>query len=181
MSLEPISVGELLDDCKAMMEPLAQKHGISMTFPIFEHPCFVLADGMRLKQVVVNLISNAIKYNRQDGSLAVRCLELSPGLIRIAVADTGVGLPPEKLAQLFQPFNRLGREDGAEQGTGIGLVVTKRLVDAMAGKIGVESAIGVGTVFHIDFAESASPMMERADLELVNYFDDDALAIATNS
>lgn len=152
--MEPISVGDLLAECNAMMEPLAAKRGIAMTFSTPDHPCFVLADGMRLKQVVVNLISNAVKYNRENGSLAVRCFEPSPGWIRIAVTDTGMGLPTEQLAQLFQPFNRLGREAGAEQGTGIELVVTKRLVDAMHGKIGVDSEVGVGSVFHVDLARA---------------------------
>jgi PAS domain S-box-containing protein len=172
LSVEPISVSELLDGCLAMMEPLAQQRGIAMAFPVFEHPCFVLADGMRLKQVVVNLISNAIKYNREDGSLSVQCFEPSPGWLRIAVTDTGMGLPPEKLAQLFQPFNRLGREAEAEQGTGIGLVVTKRLVDAMEGRIGVESEVGVGSVFHVDFAASVPPQAIHVDPHLTDLFDD---------
>jgi PAS domain S-box-containing protein len=176
LSLEPISVGDLLDDCKAMMGPMAGQREIALTFPAFEQPCFVLADGMRLKQVMLNLVSNAIKYNRPDGSIAVECRETSPGRICISVADTGMGLPPEQLAQLFQPFNRLGREAGAEQGTGIGLVVTRRLVDAMGGTIGVESEVGVGTVFRIDIAASGPPQFER----LPNDADEDALVLSVS-
>ena len=101
-----------------------------------------------MKQVLINLLSNAIKYNRRAGNgrggLRRRA---APERIRISVRDTGAGLPPEKLAQLFQPFNRLGQEGSAEEGTGIGLVMSKRLVELMGGVIGVESTVGVGSVF----------------------------------
>ncbi len=162
LSPEPVSVPEVLGDCKAMMEPLAQKRGIAMTFPSFDNPCFVSADRTRLKQVLVNLISNAIKYNRPKGSIVVQCHVPVAGPVRISVADTGMGLTPEKLAQLYQPFNRLGHEAGVEQGTGIGLVVTKRLVEAMRGAIGVESEVGVGTVFWVDLAAAATPEFAQA-------------------
>jgi CheY-like chemotaxis protein/anti-sigma regulatory factor (Ser/Thr protein kinase) len=150
LSPEPVSVPEILSSCRAMMEPLAQKRGITMTFPDFTTPCFVMADQTRLKQVFVNLISNAIKYNRLKGSIAVECTARAPGEVRISITDTGKGLTPEKLAQLYQPFNRLGQEIGVEQGTGIGLVVTKRLVEAMHGTVGVESEVGMGTSFWVD-------------------------------
>ena len=97
------------------------------------------ADRTRLKQIVINLLSNAIKYNKEQGTVVVDCTVSAPERIRISVKDTGAGLPPEKLAQLFQPFNRLGQEAGGVAGTGIGLVVTKRLVELMGGVIGVES------------------------------------------
>ena len=113
-----------------------------MTFPRFDAPCFVSADRTRLKQVLINLLSNAIKYNRRGGTVVVDCAASAPDRIRISVKDTGAGLPPEKLAQLFQPFNRLGQEASGEEGTGIGLVVTKRLVELMGGAIGVESTVG---------------------------------------
>ena len=118
-----------------------------MTFPQFDIPYFVDADRTRVKQVLINLLSNAIKYNRAKGTVVVDCTASSPERIRISVQDTGAGLPPEKLAQLFQPFNRLGQEGSAEEGTGIGLVVSKRLVELMGGVIGVESTVGVGSVF----------------------------------
>ena len=86
-----------------------------------------------VKQILINLLSNAIKYNREQGTVEVKCTESTPERIRISIKDSGVGLPPEKLAQLFQPFNRLGQENGAEEGTGIGLVVTKQLVELMGG------------------------------------------------
>jgi len=150
LSPEPVSVAEVLSHCQGMMEPIAQKRGITMTFPNFDAPCYVLADSTRLRQVFVNLLSNAIKYNRPNGVIVVNCIARPHGRIRLSVGDTGLGLSPERIAQLFQPFNRLGQESGGEQGTGIGLVVTKRLVEAMNGTVGVESQVGVGTVFWVD-------------------------------
>ena len=157
LSTEPVLLADVLSDCRAMMEPLAQKRGITMTFPDFEAPCFVLVDRIRLRQILVNILSNAIKYNRQDGSIVVECVAHPPGFVRLDVTDTGLGLTPDKLAQLFQPFNRLGQEKGIEQGTGIGLVVTKRLVEVMNGKIGVDSTVGTGTVFWIELIACDAP------------------------
>src|SRR6185369_15572525 len=96
---------------------------------------------------LLNLLSNAIKYNREGGSVVVDCSPSGPGLLRVSVQDTGMGLQPEQVRMLFQPFNRLGQESGAEEGTGIGLVVTKRLVELMNGTIGVTSSLGVGSMF----------------------------------
>ncbi len=110
-----------------------------------------------MKQVLINLLSNAIKYNKADGTVVVDCIASTPGRIRICVEDTGEGLSAEKLAQLFQPFNRLGQEANAEEGTGIGLVVAKRLVESMGGVIGVESTVGKGSVFWIDLNLTAEP------------------------
>jgi CheY-like chemotaxis protein len=144
-------------ECQAMIEPQAQKSGIRMSFPRFELPYFVKADRTRVKQVLVNLLSNAIKYNRIQGTVEVTCRLNTAKRIRISVQDTGEGLSPEKLAQLFQPFNRLGQEASAEEGTGIGLVVSKRLVELMGGEIGVESTVGVGSVFWIELNVAAEP------------------------
>ena len=157
LSLESVSISEVMIECQAMIEPQAQKRGIRMTFPQRAFDKFVKVDRTRFKQVLINLLSNAIKYNRTDGTVVVACATIAPERIRISVTDTGVGLSAEKLAQLFQPFNRLGQEAGAEEGTGIGLVVTKRLVELMGGEIGVESAIGVGSVFWIELTAAASP------------------------
>jgi PAS domain S-box-containing protein len=138
MSLEPVLLNDLLLECRAMIEPLAQKRGISMSFPSGENLYCVNGDRTRIKQVLINLLSNAIKYNRAGGSVVVECVEKSlSGRIRLTVTDTGPGLPPQKVAQLFQPFNRLGQEASGEEGTGIGLVVSKRLVELMDGVIGV--------------------------------------------
>src|SRR5258708_342523 len=140
LSLEPMSLGEVMLDCQTMIEPQAQKSGITVSFSQLEKPCFLLADRTRVKQILINLLSNAIKYNHAGGAVVVECSASSSERIRISVKDTGPGLSTDKLAQLFQPFNRLGQEAGGEEGTGIGLGVTKRLVELRGGGIGVEIA-----------------------------------------
>ncbi len=150
LSLEPVSLAEVLGDCQAMVEPQARKCGIAVNFYPPGDPMFVNGDRTRIKQIFVNLLSNAIKYNRVGGTVEVTW-RTSPGdRIRVSFQDTGDGLSADKLAQLFQPFNRLGQEAGIEEGTGIGLVVCKRLVDLMGGEIGVDSSVGVGSVFWIE-------------------------------
>ena len=150
LSLEPISLAEVMHECQDMIEPQAQKRGISVTFPQFDIPYFVEADRTRMKQVFINLLSNAIKYNKVGGSVVVDRLTSSPGRIRICVKDSGEGLSADKMTQLFQPFNRLGQEASGEEGTGIGLVTTKRLIELMGGSIGAESTVGTGSVFWIE-------------------------------
>ncbi len=150
MSMEPVSLAEVLLDCQTMIEPQASKRGIAMHFPSFKTPCFVAADRTRVKQVFVNLLTNAIKYNRTDGRVDVSFRPMGRERLHISVRDTGEGLSGKKLAQLFQPFNRLGQEDSDEEGTGIGLVVSKRLVELMGGSIGAQSNVGVGSEFWIE-------------------------------
>jgi CheY-like chemotaxis protein len=140
-----------------MIGPQAQHRGIQLDFPRFAQPCFVLADRTRLKQVVLNLLSNAIKYNTPGGNVGVSWTEPSAGLIRVSVRDTGAGLTPTQLGHLFQAFNRLGQEGRGEEGTGIGLVVSKRLIELMGGSIGVESTPGTGSVFWIELAAVEGP------------------------
>jgi PAS domain S-box-containing protein len=157
LSREPVSLAEVMLECRAMIDPQAQKRGIGMSYPHFAQPCFVIADRTRVKQVLLNLLFNAIKYNRPGGAVAVACEPSAPDLIRISIRDTGAGMSPEQLAQLFQPFNRLGKEAGAEEGTGIGLVVTKRLVELMGGSIGADSTVDKGSVFWIELRLTAAP------------------------
>jgi signal transduction histidine kinase/ActR/RegA family two-component response regulator len=159
VSREPVSLVEVLLECRAMIEPQAQKRGIRMSFPLFEIPQFITADRTRVKQVLINLLFNAIKYNRPGGAVSVECRPAPPASIRISVRDTGAGLSREQVAQLFEPFNRLGQEAGAEEGTGIGLVVTKRLVELMGGVIGVDSVVGEGSVFWIEMALTSAPQL----------------------
>ncbi|MDP1647536.1 MAG: PAS domain S-box protein [Rubrivivax sp.] len=150
LSMEPMSLAEVLGDCQAMIEPQARKSAISVGFCTPDTPLFVKADRTRVKQIFVNLLSNAIKYNRVGGTVEVSCRARPGGRVRVSFQDTGEGLPPDKLAQLFQPFNRLGQEAGIEEGTGIGLVVCKQLVELMGGEIGVDSTVGVGSLFWIE-------------------------------
>src|SRR5450631_354812 len=157
LSLEPISLAEVMHECRAMIEPQAQKRGISVVFPPSVPAYFVKADRTRVMQVLINLLSNATKYNSVGGTVVVNCIASGPGRIRICVKDSGGGLTPDKLTQLFQPFNRLGKEAGTEEGTGIGLMVSKRLVELMKGGIGVESTVGAGSVFWIELNSTAEP------------------------
>src|SRR5271168_5053066 len=166
LSREPVSLTEVLSECRGMIEPSALKHGIGLTFPCFDDAPFIKADRTRVKQVLINLLSNAIKYNRAGGTVKVICTMIDWQRTRIAVHDTGNGLSPEKLAQLFQPFNRLGQESGTKEGTGIGLVVSKRLVELMGGEIGAESTVGTGSVFWIELHPTHAPQLVAAVSEL---------------
>jgi CheY-like chemotaxis protein len=157
LSLEPVALSDVMRECQAMIEPQAQKREIGVAFPRLETSFYVKADRTRVKQVLINLLSNAIKYNRVGGAVVVNAVVGAPGRLRISVTDTGEGLAPDKLAQLFQPFNRLGQEANVEEGTGIGLVVAKRLVEWMGGVIGVESEVGKGSVFWIELNLTTGP------------------------
>ncbi len=165
MSLEPVSLAEIISECQGMMEPQAQQRGVSMTFPPLAGAYYVAADRTRVRQVLINLLSNAIKYNRERGTVEVSCAAAGPDRTRVSVRDTGAGLPPEKLAQLFQPFNRLGQESSAEEGTGIGLVMSRRLVELMGGLVGVESSVGVGSVFWFELSSAAAPELPADRVE----------------
>jgi hypothetical protein len=120
---------------------------------------FVLADRTRLKQVFINLLSNAIKYNTDHGSVEVSCVHSSQNHIRVSIRDTGIGMSPLQQSQLFQAFNRLGQDVGSVEGTGIGLVVAKQLVELMDGNIGVESSVGKGSVFWFELPSVAAPVV----------------------
>jgi PAS domain S-box-containing protein len=159
LSQEAMSLADVLHDCEAMIEPQAQKRGIRMTFPQFDNMYYVHADRTRVKQVMINLLANAIKYNSDGGAVIVECKMSSENRVRVSVTDTGAGLAPEQLDQLFQPFNRLGQAAGSEEGTGIGLVVTKQLVELMGGVIGVSSTVGMGSVFWVELAATSAPVL----------------------
>ncbi|MGK5078687.1 ATP-binding protein [Janthinobacterium sp. HLX7-2] len=169
LSLEPVALHAILQECRDMIAPLASQRGIGIGFPS-ECTLTVLADRTRLKQILLNLLSNALKYNREQGKISIECAPQPGGRVRISVRDTGIGLDNEQLALLFQPFNRLGQEGGTQEGSGIGLVVTKRLVELMDGSIGVASEAGVGSTFWIELraADSlplpAPPLLPRPDL-----------------
>ena len=139
-----------------MSEPLAERRKIRLLFPQ-RVDATMKADRTRLKQVLLNLLSNAIKYNRDSGSVVVDCIRIETERLRLAVQDTGVGMQPEQLKALFQPFNRLGQEAGAQEGTGIGLVVTKRLVEMMGGLLGVSSTPGSGSLFWVELPAEPAP------------------------
>jgi len=159
ISKEPVALGEVLQECRTLVAHQGQARGIQLTFPAFPAPLYVHADRLRLKQILLNLLSNAIKYNQNGGQVEVACASPFPGRLRLSVRDTGPGLSGPQLAQLFQPFNRLGQEHGPEQGTGIGLAMSKLLVELMGGVIGVDSTLGEGSVFWLELNASAAPAL----------------------
>jgi CheY-like chemotaxis protein len=185
--LEPISLAEVMRESQAMIEPQAQKRGVSVSFPQFDTPYFVQADRTRVKQVLINLLSNAVKYNKEGGTVLVDCIASELDRVRICIKDTGAGLTADQLRQLFQPFNRLGQEGNGEKGTGIGLVVCKRLVELMGGTIDVGSTVGKGSVFSIELSltaerkpasradspvDTAPPVLADAQLRTLLYVED---------
>ncbi len=159
LSKEPVLLGEILMECQGMFEPQAQQRGIVMRFPKHDAALYVLADHTRLKQVFINLLTNAIKYNTLQGTVEVNCTQEAHRRIRVSIRDTGIGLRPDQQAQLFQAFNRLGQEAGGVEGTGIGLVVAKQLVELMGGTIGVQSTVGVGSVFWFELDAVDAPVL----------------------
>jgi signal transduction histidine kinase len=159
-----MSMAQVLDDCQAMIGPQAQRSGIRIGFPVLQEPCLVQADPVRTKQVLINLLTNAIKYNRATGQVDVRCTAAAGQRVRVSVEDTGLGLAKAQLDQLFEPFNRLGQELGAEPGTGIGLVICKRLMEQMGGRMGADSTPGVGSCFWFELDAAAEPSLAPTDL-----------------
>jgi signal transduction histidine kinase len=121
----------------------------------------IRADSVRIKQVLINLLTNAIKYNRSPGRIDVKYTKVSDYIVQISVHDTGQGLSEAQINQLFQPFNRLGKDASAESGTGIGLVISKLLVERMGGTVGVESTVGVGSCFWFQLDLALSPLITR--------------------
>lgn len=174
ISIEPVAIPEVVDGCLALTRPMAEKRGIRLvssqpdtllepdmeaalgTLAPPKGPA-VFADRTRLKQVLTNLIVNAIKYNRPNGTVDIDIRPLANGKVRISVKDSGPGIHPDKLPELFQPFNRLGAERTEVEGTGIGLALSKKLVELMDGEIGVESRFGQGCTFWVDLQRCSLP------------------------
>jgi PAS domain S-box-containing protein len=164
LSVEPVCVEEAISEALDLMRPLAAERTITLEADCpLEPATYVLADRQRLKQVLLNLLSNAVKYTAVQGSVTVSLLESKTGGTRISVRDTGAGIPVEKLARLFTPFDRLGAEQSTVEGTGLGLALCQRLVQAMNGLIGVNSTLGNGSTFWLELPESKSPIQTHAD------------------
>lgn len=161
LSLEPVNLADVFRECREMIEPSAVQRRVRL---VFTPPATlnVVADRTRLKQVLLNLLSNAVKYNREGGSAVVAASPTEVGQVRISVQDTGRGLDRHQQSMLFQPFNRLGQEAGPEEGSGIGLVLTKRLVESMGGRIGLTSTVDVGSVFWFELDASTSMALSPA-------------------
>jgi PAS domain S-box-containing protein len=160
MSLEPVHLGTVLAEALSLIQPLAAESGVRVEAdPAELGDLYALADQQRLKQVLINLLANAVNYNREDGRAWARC-ERRGERVRIAVSDTGRGMSPEQLQGLFSPFERLGAERMGVEGTGLGLALSKRLVEAMGGEIAAESELGSGTTMSIEL-DSAEPQTEE--------------------
>lgn len=149
LELDMIPLVPVIRDCIELIQPLAAKRGITVELT-GAADLTVRSDRLRLRQVLVNLLSNAVKYNRPDGNVRIGLGADLAGRVRVTIADTGPGIAPERLSELFTPFNRLGAEVSGIEGTGIGLALTRRILEAMHGKVGVESRPGFGTLFWID-------------------------------
>jgi signal transduction histidine kinase/CheY-like chemotaxis protein len=152
ISIAPVSLDDVLRECRDMVALQATERHVRIKYPQFDLPCFVCADRTRLKQVLHNLLLNAIRHNNAGGTVNVDYLfdPKTPGVIHISVRDNGEGLAPERLAQLFEPSNGHGQSARAEAGVGLGLLLAKQLIEKMGGHIGADSAVGVGSTFWIE-------------------------------
>ena len=154
LKLDPVDVAPLLAACTDLVANAAVQHGVNLDNPLGDQDTTVIGDGTRLKQVLTNLLSNAIKYNREGGSVTVCTRRLAEGRIEIEVKDTGLGMSEQQLASLFQPYNRLGRERTNIEGTGIGLVIARRLTELMGGTLDVSSQQNHGSSFRLTLPEA---------------------------
>jgi CheY-like chemotaxis protein len=167
LSLEPVRVSGVLQEALSLIRPLAEQRGCTLGQVGAECDPFVRADRQRLMQVLLNLLSNAIKYNRPGGSVRVACAtvrgEAGAARLRVSVHDTGAGIAPERFGELFVPFSRLGAERSGIEGTGLGLALSQRLIEAMGGAITVETVPGEGSAFHLELEIVASPLERLAE------------------
>ena len=147
LQIEPVQLQELLASSLAMVDTEARRRGLTMTIDLAEGTAVLMGDPTRLKQILVNLLSNAVKYNADGGRVHVASRLRPHDMVEIAVTDTGLGMTAEQLTELFQPFNRLGRERSSQEGTGIGLVISQRLAELMGGSLRARSIAGQGSSF----------------------------------
>lgn len=159
-SLEPYAPEKIMQECYDMILPVANKRNITVEMTLPKANLCIMIDHLRLRQAILNLLSNAIKYNNDNGKVFLYTEQPNPQIFRIIVKDTGIGISETNLKKLFEPFNRLGQEYSSQEGTGIGLVITKRLIELMAGRLGVSSKEGVGSEFFIDI-----PLVNQQDFE----------------
>lgn len=163
LSAEPVSVSEAVTEVFDLVGPLASVDGITLKLDDSSRTRFVHADRQRLKQVLLNIVANAVKYNRQGGQVIVSCEDWNEDRLRIMVADTGSGIAPEHMARLFTPFDRLGAEQTGIEGTGLGLALSKRLAEAMNGEIGIRAQVDSGSTFWVDLPRSTCPLSRLED------------------
>jgi protein-histidine pros-kinase len=161
LSLEPIAVADALAEAVSLVRPLADQLGVVLVDRPVDRPQgggrYVLGDRQRLQQVLLNLLANAVKYNREGGSVRLACEPVPGERLRIKVTDTGPGIPPESVERLFVPFDRLGSEQTPVEGTGLGLPLAKRLAEAMDGTVGLVSTVGQGSTFWVELPLTEDP------------------------
>jgi CheY-like chemotaxis protein/anti-sigma regulatory factor (Ser/Thr protein kinase) len=155
MSLEPVLIRPVIEECCQLMAPIAAVRSIQISRDSVHPALAAFVDRHRLAQVLVNLISNAVKYNHKDGSITISCQEEGTGQVSIVVTDTGPGLAPDDLERIFIPFERLGAEQTEIEGTGIGLPLAKALTEAMKGQLTVSSVLGHGSAFTVSLTRAA--------------------------
>ena len=158
LNVENVSARNIIDESLSLIRARADKDGIEIIDSTAGQEIPVLrADRTRMIQVLVNLLSNAVKYNRENGSVTMSCQEMPKQMLRISITDTGWGIPVEKHGDLFKPFERLGREVGGIEGTGIGLSITRQIIELLGGRAGFESQEGNGSTFWVEVPISNNP------------------------
>lgn len=165
LKLEPVSLPDVLAASIAMVATEAQRRAIRITTDLAEGTGVVIGDATRVKQVLTNLLTNAVKYNTDAGRIHVAARVRDAGAVELAVTDTGLGMTPQQLAELFQPFNRLGRERSAQEGTGIGLVISQRLAELMGGSLRARSIAGEGSSFVLSLPRAVDSDTVPSDLD----------------
>ncbi len=161
ISIEPVLVSQIVDETLALVRPMAEKNGVEMVSNYTRCNRYIKADKIRIKQVLINLMSNAIKYNKENGKVTFYC-DPHDGNVRFHVIDTGIGIPEDELEEIFKPFNRLNATKNLVEGTGIGLTMVKQLTEMMHGSVHVESKLNEGSHFYIEIPETS---MEELDFE----------------
>lgn len=151
LDMEPMAARDVVSDAVQLIGPLAERAGVSVR-PAIDVSCDhrILADRQRIMQVLLNLLSNAVKYNKRDGRVTVTCEPATGGRVRVVVSDTGRGIRPENAGRVFIPFDRLGAEQSEVEGAGVGLALSRHLVERMGGQLGFESVPDVGTSFFVE-------------------------------
>jgi len=165
LQVETLNLIELLDATISMVDGEAQQHRIAITHEFAPGTATALGDPTRVKQILINLLSNAVKYNAEGGRIHIGSRPVGIDTVEIVVTDTGLGMTPDQLAELFQPFNRLGRERSTQQGTGIGLVISQRLAELMGGSLRAHSVAGQGSVFILTLPCAVDPDTVRSDFD----------------
>jgi signal transduction histidine kinase len=163
ISPEQVPLRPVINDVLELLQPLAARHAIMLNEPVLAAGCgYAIADTERLRQVLTNLVVNAIKYNRPEGEVTVAVEAVGEERIRISVTDTGLGIPEDAIARLFVPFERLDAALSDIDGTGLGLALSRSLVEAMGGSIGVESTVGAGSRFWCELLSGEPAVVDRA-------------------